>query len=99
MAEYIEREALKEHIKSYAGMFTDEIGFAVSLEAVLRGIDFQPAADVAEVKHGRWSCDSEDGFDNYDWHCDRCGGSVGYRCGNPVFTKFCPNCGARTGDS
>ncbi len=49
MAEYIEREALKEHLKSYAGVFTDEIGFAVSLESVLGGIDFQPAADVEKV--------------------------------------------------
>ena len=49
MAEYIEREALKDHLMSYAGMFTDELGFAVSLQAVLNGIDFQPAADVAPV--------------------------------------------------
>lgn len=49
MAEYIEREALKEHIASYAGMFTDELGFVVNLQAVLNGIDFQPVADVVEV--------------------------------------------------
>lgn len=49
MAEYIEREALKEHLMSYAGMFTGELGFVVKLDAVLRGIDFQPAADVAPV--------------------------------------------------
>ena len=49
MAEYIDREALKQHIGSYAGMFTDELGFAVSLPAVLSGIDFAPAADVVEV--------------------------------------------------
>ena len=49
MAEYIDREALKEHIGSYAGMFTDELGFAVSLQAVLNGVDFAPAADVVEV--------------------------------------------------
>lgn len=46
MAEYIEREAMKGHLRSYAGMFTDELGFVVSLEAVLNGIDFQPVADV-----------------------------------------------------
>ena len=52
MAEYIEREALREHLMSYAGMFTDELGFVVSLSAVLNGVDFQAAADVVEVKHG-----------------------------------------------
>lgn len=49
MGEYIEREALKKHLASYAGMFTDELGFVVSLEAVLGGIDFQPAVDAVEV--------------------------------------------------
>ena len=76
MAEYIEREALKVHLKSYAGMFTDEIGFAVSLEAVLRGIDFQPAADVAPVRHGRWILEAHDERVNYRWNvtaeCSEC---------------------------
>ena len=45
----IYRSALKEHIGSYAGMFTDELGFVVSLEAVLRGIDFATAVDAVEV--------------------------------------------------
>ena len=49
MGEYIEREALKKHLASYAGMFTDELGFVVRLEAVLGGIDFQPAVDAVEV--------------------------------------------------
>ena len=62
MAEYIERETLKEHLMSYAGMFTDELGFVVSLQAVLNGIDFQPAADVVEVFRGEDSVLSE--FEN-----------------------------------
>ena len=45
----ISRSALKEYIGSYAGMFTDELGFAVSMEAVLRGIDFAEAVDAVEV--------------------------------------------------
>lgn len=45
----IDADLLKEHISSYAGMFTDE-GFMVRLEAVLCGIDFQPTAyDVEAV--------------------------------------------------
>ena len=52
MAEYIEREALKEHLMSYAGMFTDELGFVVNLQAVLSGVDFQPSAEVVEVTSG-----------------------------------------------
>lgn len=55
---------------------------------------FKDKSKYVEQKHGRWSCDSEDGFDNYDWHCEDCGGSIGYRCGNLVFSNYCPNCGA-----
>lgn len=36
---YIDVEALKKHISSFTGMFTDE-GFMVDLQAVLRAIDF-----------------------------------------------------------
>lgn len=81
--EYIEREVAKK-----------VLAFGVGVTAA-NALDNVPAADVAPVVHGRWSCDSEDGFDNYDWHCDMCGGSVGYRCGDPVFSKYCPHCGAR----
>ena len=49
MRDLISRSALKEHIGSYAGMFTDELGFAVSMEAVLRGIDFAESVDAVEV--------------------------------------------------
>ena len=51
--------------------------------------------EYAPVRHGRWSCDDDDGFDNYDFHCTLCGGSIGYRCGNPVFSKHCLHCGAK----
>ena len=45
----ISAKAIKDHLSSYAGMFTDELGFAVSLEAVLRGIDFIAETDAVEV--------------------------------------------------
>ena len=50
----IDANELAERIKSYAGMFTDELGFVVSLEAVLGGIDFSETVDAVEVVHGRW---------------------------------------------
>lgn len=42
----IDADALKEYLKSYTGMFTDELGFVVALEAVLNGIDFQPTIET-----------------------------------------------------
>ena len=40
---------LTEGLKSLTGMFTDEIGFAVSLESVLWKVDAQPTVDAVEV--------------------------------------------------
>ena len=93
MAEYIEREALKEHLGSYAGMFTAELGFVVNLQAVLDGIDFQPAADVVPVVHGRWERIGED-YEN----CSNCGTVFEAKPTQYFFemnNKFCRMCGAR----
>ena len=65
----IDANELTERIKSYAGMFTDELGFVVSLEAVLGGIEFSSTVDAVEVvrckdcKYGIW--DEEEGL----WKC------------------------------
>ena len=45
----IDANELTERIKSYAGMFTDELGFVVSLEAVIGGIEFSPTVDAVPV--------------------------------------------------
>ena len=60
----IDADLLKEHISSYAGMFTDE-GFMVRLEAVLCGIDFQPTAYdvkavVRELEEAKFVCYMKD---------------------------------------
>ena len=44
----------------------------------------QPAADVVEVRHGRWIEDHE------FFKCSECGFLTDYRLSN-----FCPNCGAK----
>ena len=84
MARYIDADALKEHTKSYTGMFTDE-GFMVNLEAVLHGIDFQPALDHLRPK-GWWVClEPEIGY----FACSECDHRIlRAKC------NFCPNCGA-----
>ena len=85
----IYRGALKEHIGSYAGMFTDELGFVVSLEAVLRGIDFVEAVDAVEVVHGKWIAVPNSGIGNTA-KCSCCGKCIyGYKAMN-----YCPDCGA-----
>lgn len=85
MAEYIEREAARQaHIKA---------------SLTTRLIDAIPAADVAEVRHGRWI--ELDECANEGVYCSVCHKKV-YKIdyawsNNPVKMKspYCPNCGAR----
>ena len=85
MVEYIEREAARQaHIKA---------------SLTTRLIDAIPAADVAEVRHGRWI--ELDECANEGVYCSVCHKKV-YKIdyawsNNPVKMKspYCPNCGAR----
>lgn len=57
------------------------------IKSILFGLK---AADVAEVKHGRW----------IDGVCSECGFDAMYYKGIPaqVYTDYCPSCGARMGE-
>ena len=82
MKEYIEREALLE-LYQIDGP-ENETGH-VPLPVIRQNIMDLPAADVAEVRHGRWL----DGKS-----LEKCS-----LCGKKGFSdwKYCPNCGARMG--
>ena len=91
MDEYIEREALYE--KAYWHGEHPDVGnpFPDGVDAIdIKDVDAIPAADVAPVRHGRWSADetcsfcgekSTEGLDAEKW--------------NYWFPDFCPNCGAK----
>lgn len=96
MAEYIERDAvlkkaqlacrialLDEDPEQCDTDFSDD--FAVSVDDIVE----IPAADVAPVVHGRW--DSVGGIIT----CSECERSFNLV---PIFTHYCPNCGARMMD-
>lgn len=82
---YIEREAAISLARTTPADWENEASVPVR---VLKAI---PAADVVEVRHGRWIDSEEDG------HLSICG-----VCNYPVDrfykTKYCPNCGAKMGD-
>ena len=76
MKEYIERAAAIEAIRKYQ--------YPYGVEFLLSNI---PAADVVEVRHGRW-------VDNT--FCSCCGGFDEDDEGNIIqsFHNYCPSCGA-----
>lgn len=83
MTEYIPREALVHRLKNpYLFNITQRI-FDIISEI--------PAADVAEVRHGRWVYGEDDNI-----QCSVCGHDA-YTEGDyrQVKTNYCPNCGAK----
>lgn len=89
MADYIEKEAAKEAILSWAVCINHPE--LLSKEDAMHCIDNLPAADVAPVRHGRWAYGED-----VDIQCSICGHDA-YTEGDyrQVKTNYCPNCGAR----
>lgn len=78
MKEYIERAAVLDVVKRTSGDYA----------TAWSEIAHIPAADVAEVRHGRWE-EVRDAYGKLEgWLCE---------CGREVKSKdnYCPNCGAR----
>ena len=82
MAEYIERAKLLKNL-GYDETRRADVLPGSTFDIVLK----EPAADVAEVRHGRW----------IDGVCSECGFDAMYYKGVPaqVYTDYRPNCGAR----
>ena len=96
MKEYIERAALKRELAPY-----EENDFSQQMDVILAIVDAQPAADVVEVRHGRWIvsemnlgyCDIiQKEYIAKKYTCSECG----YETGDQA-KKFvcCPICMAR----
>ena len=100
MKEYIEREAVLQVIE-YVSDGYEYIEYPV--EYAIEKLDAIPAADVVEVRHGRWVWD-ENGMDwNLGaWKCSEChckpetwweaDKGNPYRCAG---SSYCNNCGAK----
>ena len=87
MKEYIEREAAIKAIENDCS----ELVYYTKEEAI-RCVKAIPAADVAEVRHGRWkSTGVLVGLMNFEYfyRCTACG----WR-GGDTKTNYCPHCGA-----
>ena len=80
MKEYIEKAALLENV-NHAGILSGFVKFK---------IERFPAADVAEVRHGRWVNTKKEV--EQICKCSECGYPISYFWSR---TPYCPNCGAR----
>lgn len=97
MKEYIERAPLLERLSKVK---MDEHGFGLAvqfgIDHAINCIKEAPAADVTEVRHGRWipeACESVSKrnrlIEYRVYSCSICGRSNGR-----VKKRYCPNCGA-----
>ena len=102
MAEYIERDAVHDLVRSltkyaWASPVRNEQRVTVDADDVQFGVDKIPSADVAPVRHGRWI----DLGDNYwergctstRYKCSECGRRAGQK--QAKLYHYCPNCGAK----
>lgn len=101
-----------ENTKKYHGafylkdIFADEKIAYVAAAKLLRSVEDIPAADVAQMVHGRWKAQLEserDGFTKFLWLQDRIVGYICSNCGGEAIEyvddyflpAYCPNCGAK----
>ena len=93
MAEYIEREALREILDGWrdAHADVDDVHGCGLLEDVICEVDAQTAADVAPVVHGRWAHLGGD-----EWCCSACGFVITTEGSwDKPTKKYCEDCGAK----
>ena len=89
MAEYIEREALLTELAKGTIISDDLYGMGImaGVDAAMKKVVQQPAADVSPVVHGRWIVDGSGVV-----ICSECGAEhewLDYRA------TFCEDCGAK----
>ena len=94
MAEYIEREALKERFKKRIKWLKKDVHDQYSL-GLFHGCEYDtdlinepPAADVAPVRHARWGVEVGMNFFK-ERNCPVCKKRI-----ESNFWNYCPNCGA-----
>lgn len=101
MSKYIDADkAIKEIIAerddgSLDGEYKD--GFIDGMSTAAKILDEWSAADVQEVRHGRWVdmwfCSNYSGYD-YGMNCSVCGKPMHRQLAEKM-PPFCPNCGSR----
>lgn len=68
-------------------------------DAALKLVEIEPAADVQEVKHAKWTIRYEGTYKRAKCYCSVCGkpNDIGGIISNQK-KPYCPNCGSRIED-
>lgn len=94
MSEYIGRESIRKSLMEVCSDENCPMFIAATIDQV---IDYEPAADVAPVVHGRW-VHSPSPYDKRDdfWFCSECGRTINIICGDKLLSNYpyC-HCGAK----
>lgn len=86
MAEYIEREAVEKFIENGLNNPDKKKAFGHDAIEIMAEVHYMRAADVAPVRHGRWSSNG------IAIVCSECGRAFGIV---EMFAHYCPWCGSR----
>lgn len=96
--EYVGREEVIKILEHYDLSSGSTLGYhSGAIECAISEIGMLPAADVAEVRHGRWICINK----RYgEYECSVCHGmdsncSDYYGIHAVTEQEFCPSCGAK----
>ena len=92
MAEYIDRGTAIAKLTAL-----EVIEPNATMAAVKRVLADMPAADVAQVVHGRWEDSTDDWLGTDVYTCSKCRESYVLVEGTPKenLWHYCPNCGAK----
>ena len=94
MAEYIDRKALGIG-KCNPDVFENK-GYAEGWNSAIEIIENAPAADVVEVKHGKWYRHDKKTHGDTCYHCSQCEKMPLTDCGMVwELTPYCPFCGVK----
>ena len=92
MAEYIEREALRDELLNISIDISNlyNCGILEGLDRATKRLNEQPAADVTPVRHGKWERTADGAA-----LCTACGRKMN---SSQYGYAFCSLCGAKMGD-
>ena len=99
MSDYISRKAAVKIAQKYGLVNGSALGRHTGLaDCIAIEIEGLPAADVAEVRRGRWFRYEDDWNSLTTFQCSVCGEEYCFECDEDILTlnyNYCPSCGAK----